>query len=418
MFAADSGLPTVAELTVERIREALRENIPAGFFDSDPDRYRITNLRYKPGQKLVLSLASAEGRKPVALRFFGPGIASSRFGKARAYHPQHTFLLEELGAVAWVFPGERKLKLGIVEDHDRLSAMLARHRQIALRKTQLVHFVPEHTYTARVEADTADGASVTEYMKIYYDGSGARTASVMAELAAQTNDPRSFIAVPAGSSYISEAKMLLQSALPTEPNVELSNADAARALAAFHGLRARHAGRHIDTDERDFQQAIDMVTLLFPDYRGHLEELRSGIAALGATLDRPSAVLIHGDAHLGNMVPLADRRIGMIDLDGACRGSADQDLATYFAFRLWLRLRAKRPTAGLLDAYPAFLDDYNRFAARPVSLPQAYLRLAVTMVTQRVRRAIARGKLTGRSELASFLDVASRCLELAGCNHA
>jgi len=418
IFARDQNLPLAADLTVERIRDELRHAIPADLFDTDPDHYEITNLRYKPGEKLILSLASAEGKKPIALRMFRPGIAYGRFRKAQSYHPSNSFLLEDLHAVAWVFPAERKLDLGIVANHDRLSEIIEQHRGITLEKFELVHFVPEHTYTARIEGTKIDSGSVTEFLKIYYDGSGMRTVSVMADLASQVTDDRAAITLPTNASYVPAEKMLLQSALPRVPDAELDDATAARALAAFHDLKTRRAHWEKDIDGQAFRQAEDMVGLLFPRHRHELAKIRAEISARSARVESPGRVLIHGDAHLGNMLPLPGGRVGMIDLDGTCWGSPNQDLATYFGFRLWLRVRANESTDDLLDEFPAFIDEYNRFAAHPVGLTGAYLRLATKMVTQRVRRAISRGKLTDGAELDSFINLANRCVELSEYDYA
>ena len=408
----------LAGLTVERIRDELSRAVPITHFDSDPNHYEITNLRYTPGQKLVLSLESPQRKKPISLRVFRSGIARGRFETARSHHPDGSFLLDSLNAVAWVFPAERKLNLGIVADENRLKKIFAEHRNITVEELEIVHFVPEHTYTARVAGRTAAGTKRTEFLKIYADDRGAKTASIMVDFASQTSDTSPFIMLPANTSYIPAEKMLVQAALPIIPEARLTDADAARALASFHRLTSQHASWQHDTEALAFGQAQEMIGLLFPRHQLELASIRAGIHARSAEVAVPDRVLIHGDAHLGNLLPIAGSRVGIIDLDGTCWGFPDHDLATYFAFKLWLRVRAGEEADSLLDEFPAFIENYNTAAAQPISMSRAYLRLATKMVTERVRRAIARGKLTNEDELEAFIQLANCCLERSGYNYA
>lgn len=340
ILAKDPCLPKLKGLRTEDIHQHLARVMPKDYLDAELTEYQVTNLRYKPGQKLVMGLTSPNGRAPISLRLFSPGVANRRFKKARSHHLTHTFLLPELDAVAWVFPAERKLDLSILSDPPRLRQLIATHRHLILRDLQLIHFVPEHTYTARIKGIRAKGDSVTEYLKIHYDDSGSKSAAILRDLGSQTAS-RSIV-LPMGPTYIPSEKLLLQPALPRDDKASLSNTAAAHALAVFHGLSTRYARCRQVTESDALRQTEALVAQLFPEQGPALRSLCRDIEDRAERLRDTRHVLIHGDAHLGNLLPLTGNRVGMIDFDRVSWGYPEQDLASFFGFKLWLRVSTLR----------------------------------------------------------------------------
>jgi hypothetical protein len=311
-------------------------------------------------------------------------------------------------AVAWVFPAERKLKLRAVADRELLRDLLSARRGTVLRRVDLVHFVPEHSYTARILAQTVDGTPKCEYLKIYYNDDGARTARTMVQLNVQSKDKS--IAFADSVSYLSDHRMLLQSALPRDPAATLSVERAAAALGRFHQLRAAAVPTMADPNAAMLNAAIRLIETTFPPRTEAASrvarEVKRRLAETGPAPD----CLLHGDAHLGNLIPLTNGKTGVIDLDGVMIGPPEHDLASFYAFKLWIALRERHPVDGLLGAYRGFVAAYNKAAPNEVTSERAYIVLAEKLLSERVCRGISRGKLAAEAEIETFLSLARCCL--------
>lgn len=413
VFSHDPVLRSLGEISIAKLHSELGRCIPEAMLDAPLKSYQVTNLRYSPRQKLIIGLTSTAGAKPIALRVFPRGLLRSRLEKARLTHPTSTFLLNDISAVAWVFPGERKLNLNPLADQNRLSELLHSRRGYRLTGLRLMHFVPEHAYTARVNGIRDDGSSICEYLKIYYNDNGAVTASVMRQLAAQAHG--SNIRIPDDVSYFPEHRMLVQSALPRDEAHALSNTTVASALACFHGLSASAA--HHDTDRNNMNRdanhdaTVALIAATFPSCSADIQCVSAGIRDALRAGASTEDVLLHGDAHLGNLFPMPDGRVGIIDLDQVHLGEPEEDLASFFAFKLWMALRERQDVNALLKQFPEFLDAYNLEARIPVSIKRAYRVLAHKIVTERIRRGIRRGKIADASELIRLAQIAVGCLD-------
>lgn len=412
LYRNDPKLPKLGELSLQRLQDSIQRAIPAHLLHAPACTYRVTNVRYKPSQKLVVGLASNDGGNPVGVRVFPQEKLESRLAKARREHPGHTFLLSQSNAVAWVFPAERKLKLKMVADNAQLSRLLRKKCGVGLKRLELAHFVPEHSYTARVVGEACDGGEDQYlYLKIYYNEHGAHTADIMRQLAVQIRDKS--IAIPSSTTYLSQYRMLLQSALPRSPSRPMSMRRAAQGLAEFHSLTADAAKRLVDVKAKNIERAIALVDNVFPAQADPVRRIAEQVQAqLDTTAPGPEG-LLHGDAHLGNLFTLTNGKTGFIDLDGVAIGPREHDLASFFAFKLWLAIREQRAVAPVVAAYPDFIAAYNEVAREPVSLTRAFATLAEKMLTERIVRGISRGKLAGESEVTDFLDIASMCLKFS-----
>jgi len=406
-LARDERLPQLVDLAA-RLPESLGRVVPSELLDAPASEYRIDNFRYRPGEKIVISLLSPVAQRPVAVRVFPLGLAHRQLRNARSDGQGNTFLLEDLGAVAWVFPSEKKLDLGNVADSQRLARMLHESRGLALRGSMLAHYVPEHTYTLKLEASDVNGCAVVEYLKVYSDDTGRRAAAFARELGPQLE---SDLAVATDITYLSSCKVLLQRALPRDTTRRLGDTAAANSLAKFHHLSSKAAPYVPNSTAERLDLTVSLIRAVFPECRAAVEELSRAILGANRKLSPTPPVLIHGDAHLGNLLPLTDGRVGFIDLDSIGWGKAEQDICSYFGFKLWLELRAGNAPDALLSSFPLFVEKYNHTAKIPLRLSRAYLQLALAMVVERISRGIARGKLESVADIEQFVALAWHCFD-------
>jgi hypothetical protein len=296
-----------------------------------------------------------------------------------------------------------------------VDAILLSHRLLRRTNIELVHYVPEHTYTSRVNGVDANDAPVTDYLKVYCNDAGCRTAGLMRDLAIQL--PPTITSV-SNFTYLPELQVLIQRALPRAEGECLTDANAAGALAAMHGLRSAAASAYQAQSSEHLYETQGLVDVLFPDQSRALHALCAALRRRLMAERHRSRVLVHGDAHLGNLIPLEDGRVGVIDLDATSWGVAEDDLASFFAFRLWLQLRDGKPALPALQHFAGFVEEYNRQAATLVPLRRALVALAAFVVTQRIRRALIRGKLQDATDIERFMELSWQCLELSEKAHA
>jgi len=408
LFAADAVLTSLRNLSIENLHSGIQSCVPQQLLDAPIPSYGVCNLRYSPQKKMIVGLTSKASQRPISLRIFPRSALQDRLAKAQRTHPEHAFLMDSLNAIAWVFPGERKLNLDLIGSQPRLAAVLRQHRGYELHNVELLHFVPEHTYTARVVGTAADGSLVREYIKIYYNDQGAMTSRIMEQLTPQLT--ASCIQIPDDISYVHEHRLLIQSEVQRDPRRQLSYRAAASALAAFHKLSVEGAPLRVDDAELDHAAALQLVGKVFPDHVGEVAAVSAAVLNELAQMSPQDPVLVHGDAHLGNLFPVIGGRTGVIDLDRAAWGRADDDLASFLAFATWIRLRDGKDPGRILGDLPNFVKLYNKFARHAVAVRGVYLRLAHKLICERVRRGISRGKISGVGEIMDFTGLAEQCL--------
>ena len=411
LFSGDPVLTSLRNLNIEALHHGIQHSVPAELLDAPVPSYKVSNLRYSPSKKMIVGMTSEVSQRPISLRIFPRDALQNRLDKARRSHPDHSFLMDELNAIAWVFPGERKMNLDMVANRSRLAAVIREHRGYELKDVELLHFVPEHTYTAKVTGVRSGGQALVEYIKIYYDDQGLTTSRIMRELLPQLDGAR--IRIPDDVSYVAESRLLIQSEVMRDASRSLSYHGAASALAAFHGLSAASAPLREDDVIAEHTAVIELVRSVLPAQLGDVVAASSNVQTALLELEQPTPVLVHGDAHLGNLYPIANGRTGVIDLDRVAWGRADDDIASFLAFAIWLRLRNRHDPKRVLGELPSFVAIYNRMAMQPVSCRSVYLRLAHKLIAERVRRGIARGKVSGASEILAFVRIAEQCVDAA-----
>ena len=412
MFSADPVLTSLRDLSIETLRSGIASCVPQQLLDAPVPSYHVSNLRYSPGQKMIVGLTSDVGEKSISLRIFPRCKLADRLAKAQLTHPDHSFLMDDLNAIAWVFPGERKLNLDLVADRERLADLLRGHRSYELRSVELMHLVPEHTYTARVTGKRNDGSAVCEYIKIFADDQGEVTSRIMRELARELHHAR--IRIPGDISYLAEHRLLIQSEVPRDTKRTLSYRAAADALAAVHGLSIQSAPHSVENPESEHAAVLELVRNVLPQQLSAVSAASAAVLeALAAAAPATHPVLMHGDAHLGNLFPVAGGCTGVIDFDQMAWGRAEDDLASFFAYTIWQRMRRQQAPELALRDLPHFVGIYNSFTKRPITLASVYVRLAHKLIAERVRRGIVRGKVSGASQILDFARLAEQCLATA-----
>src|SRR5439155_497211 len=167
--------------------------------------------KYKPDSKCTVCYRLAidplppdsQGELILYGRIYAAGGASSRFRRSqsacveRPRFGRPLLHLPELDMVVWVFPNDRKLTgLSLIADERRLKdellgevlgKALGREWQLVDMTHDIVHYVPEHTCTVRLQLQVqqvpiGDRRSLTLYGKTYYDDEGAETYRIMREL--------------------------------------------------------------------------------------------------------------------------------------------------------------------------------------------------------------------------------------------
>lgn len=411
LFRNDSMLSNLGELTTNKLQSEIANHVPSSMLDNLEDTYRVSNVRYKPHQKLVIGLASGRNNKPIGIRIFPQSKLVKRFEAAQAIHPRHTFLLPEISGIAWVFPSERKLNLTVLDNKELLDQLVYTQRGCRLHSMEMVHYVPEHSYTAKVILADEENRSKEEYLKVFYNDRGATTADIMEEI--RKKSTKFDFVIPHVTYYSAEHKLLMQSALQRDVSKVLSLGQAASSIAQFHQLEISNDGAYRAAQQPSIDVLLGTVEVGAPDLIPAIIRFSRYLIKLQNQKLPSPTVLLHGDPHLGNIFPLTNGKTGFIDLDGVHWGNAEADLASFFAFKLWCAMRDGNNLSTLLGDYLDFIDAYNSKTDKPVSVANAWLGLAEKLVFERIIRGISRGKVTHPLELKSFLDLANTCLKKA-----
>ncbi|MEZ5355227.1 MAG: phosphotransferase [Bryobacteraceae bacterium] len=372
-------------LLAERMRKVAQERL---FEDVTVFACRILQQRFKPGKSGLVSYTfqTSGGDRIAAVRFYAPGGSAPALAKANA-QGQPVIHLAEFEAVAWIFPGDRKLRsLPMLADR---SWITQRGRALGLVPADrrldyaLVHYVAEHTCTASLtDATTGD----RWFIKTYYDGQAEATDAWMRRLHRQ--------GLGAAEPVLDrEANMLWQHGLPgraIDAGDRGEVAAAARALAALHRCsmpelphnaiagRIAHARTLIDGHDRLFALLEN-----FPwDASG-----------------RPASPL-HGDPHPQNFL-FHHGAASLIDLDNLRIGDPLEDLGSLLG-GLFHHGAPDSSAEAFVDAYRAAVD---------WEVPEQALRMhtAAALVTERACRCLSRRKADA-GHLESILD---RAYELA-----
>jgi hypothetical protein len=446
----DAALPSLATaLDARRMRNVLAMRFRA-LADAPPglriEDCRIERVKYKPGRSCLVCYAldlrdeASDRRYEQVLcgRVYPANESASRYTKAAreplAAASIGTALvhLPALDMVLWAFPNERKLaSLARLTDpahlrHDTLPALVAALHGPGWRIEQsahaLVHYVPEHTCTVRVDLDLrrADGQArrAAVYGKAYYDDAGRVVGDAMRRLWQSRAVQSGALGIARPLAYDEHDRVLWQEGLEGETLDRRHPGDdapaptlrrVAGALAALHatplpGLPLARASDVLD----DVRARADAIACACPHVLGHLRDV---VAMLASTLpdDAPPATL-HGDLHPKNVYLIRDG-VWLIDLDNLHRGAPEQDLASWTACMLYrARLRGE-PAGAAHAAARALVQAWEAARGAPVDAHALAWHTAAALIGERAHRLVTRLKPGRREILDDHVELARRSVE-------
>lgn len=437
----DAALPALATaLDPKRMRRVLADRFRAlgdGARRLRIEDCRIERVKYKPGRSCLVCYAldlhdDASDRhyeQVLCGRVYPANESASRYTKAAreplADAPIGTALvhLPALDMVLWAFPNERKLaSLARLTDpgHLRREALPALAEalhgpgwRIERSTHALVHYVPEHTCTVRVDLELrrADGRAqrATVYGKAYYDDAGRRVGDAMRRLWQSPAVRSGALGIARPLAYDEHDRVLWQEGLEGETLDARHPADdapvatlrrAAEALAALHatpvpGLPLVRASDVL----ADVGARADAIACARPHLLGHLRDL---VATLAGTLpDEAPPATLHGDLHPKNVHLIRDG-VWLIDLDNLRRGAPEQDLASFTACMLYrARLRGTSVDAARAAAR-AFVQAWEDARGTRVDPHSLAWHTSAALVGERAHRLVTRLK-PGRLEILDDL---------------
>jgi aminoglycoside/choline kinase family phosphotransferase len=405
-------LPGLAEALDER---AMRDRLQALLFGIDA-RYQIE--RCNPGQAIYLAgdfcglryemevrdQAGGELIEPLVIgRVFHYGDACAAFMRDKlapvmarmqgrpevALFTQAATHIEGLNMVVHAFPIDGDLPILVdVTDRRRVPALMAdmlpevREGRFTPRDCQveLAHYGRQHRCTLRYTLTDGAAERRVVYGKVAADGSGARTAPVIAALRERLSSNQ--VNIPQVLAFRPDLQLLLLEAIPGKPQVArllkarlageqpasqltLEDAIAAcgRIAAAMHGAEIELGRRRALEDELDW-------------LRNSIQALARVSRALGARLQR---WLEQATTYAGRATPLPlcfshgdftytqlifdDRQSGLVDFDTVCQAEPALDLGQFLAYQRLAILKDQRrdapiPAAATEQLCGIFLDAY------------------------------------------------------------
>jgi aminoglycoside phosphotransferase len=356
--------------------------------------------RYQPGRSLRVLYALELEHEPVlvAARTFPTDLdaLARRWGEGAietATLPP-VFALHDLGAVAWVYPNDRKLPaLPLLEE--TVAALLRRSRV----RAELVAWAPEKSATVR-----CDGV----YAKTYADATAVEERRLHEDLGRRLSG-NEFVAVPRVVAS-SDCVLVAEAASGTR----LAQIDATDAGGAFRRFALAIAQLHALAPLRNrpgrnvLQHVVAAADLL--------GRVRPDVAVSAASLARKlarrrpramPAVCIHGDAHPKNAVD-DGARVTLIDLEQVAAGDPTAELGSVLAAITYRSVAGESSAAD--DSAAAFLDGYE--SARPLPPPASLAwHEAAALLSERSFRAVTRVRDAGLHNLDALLGRAHETLD-------
>lgn len=397
---------------------------------------KIEWIKYKPAKNCTVAyrLTMADGAEQLLYgRIYADGGAAERFAETqtapatRSQQGEPMVYLAALGMLCWRFPNDRKLDgLALLADENWLmtqalpkvvASLCGIHWRITAMSHHLVHYVPEHTCTVRVDLAVRhdnSGASqdIRLYGKTYYNDAGAQTYLRMQDLWQQAASGAAALTIAQPCAYDAAHKTLWQRSVAGQTLLQLEFASqsfmdalplAAAAVAALHGSRV-HCAKKVAVSDwlAQLQEVRVFLSKAAPQRAARLAPLVEGLVRQASHLGRQTEVTLHGDLHLGNILVDAAGKAALIDLDGLCQGSPLVDVGSFIAALIYQGLIQKAGEQQIHAMVEIFCRAYRSHAAWPVQDAELRWHVAVALVIERVYRCLTRMKV-GRIEIVDDL---------------
>ncbi len=318
---------------------------------------------------------------PVAARMHGrPELAA--FTQAAGH-------IETLNMIVHAFPIDGDLPILIdVTDERALPALLAdmlpesRAGGFTPRDCQvsLAHYGRQHRCTLRYTLSDGAAESRVVYGKVAADGSGARTAPVIAALRERLS--ASGVNIPDVLAFRPDLQLLLLEAIPGKPQVarllrarlagkppsgELTLEDAisacGRIAAAMHDTSiAPDRRRALEQELGWLRKSIQALARISPELGVRLQRwLEQATSYAGRSTPLPLR-LSHGDFTYTQLIFDAQQS-GLVDFDTVCQAEPALDLGQFLAYQRLAILKDQRrdtplPIAATEQLCAVFLDAY------------------------------------------------------------
>ena len=404
----------------------------------------IKRVKYKPGKNCLVcyqldfsnNLNQQLESQWLSARIFEKGGAIFRYRKAHSdklVKPKFgdpLSYIPNLEMVIWAFPNDRKLdEISTLTDPvsvkaDLLSEILGEHGewsgQITNIKTNVVHYVPEHTCMVRVNFclqpfSTRKKKDMTLFGKTYYNEDGVKVFARMQALwNSQTRrSGRLKMAQPLG--YHKASKSLWQMGLSGPPLLdrEMNSPDflhllgkAASTVSVLHTTELQ--GLPVITKRDLLDQLQNMEQLLSegrPTCKKMLNSLVERLKLQAKNIREDSLATLHGDLHLNNFI-VEGEKIALIDMDNLSQGSPLLDLGSFFAGILYRAILTKTPENQIEKMGPIFLQHYQQAVPWKISPSALRWYVAMMLINERAFRCFTRLK-------AGRLDILDQLVALA-----
>jgi Phosphotransferase enzyme family len=410
----------------------------------------IERVKYKAQEKCVVSYrlhildlvhhSSTEQR--FCARLFPVGQSLARYRKAlqeplvQPRYGQAVMHLAELDMVLWAFPNDRKIAglphLLATAAHtngalDELAITLCgAGSHLVDHHYTVVHYVPEHTCTVRVQLQIEPPAStaqplaqraITLFGKAYYNTEGAESYRLMHLLwtgNANRGDRPLRIAQPIAYDPATQilwqmglpGRTLLTYALGSTEFTELLG-EAARAVALLHRadlpcLRTTPLQSWVE----QLQGVQALLNQVRPQMADAVDQVVTALIERAPLAGNEPWATLHGDLHLQNFfvdeqAPL-DQRVALIDLDNLSTGSPWRDLGSFCAALYYRALLENLPMPLIRQAIDTFCTVYACQVPWPMPPPLINWYTAAALVNERAFRTVTRLK-EGRLDLLDDL---------------
>ncbi|GAB4421838.1 MAG: hypothetical protein Fur0044_19570 [Anaerolineae bacterium] len=401
---------------------------------------QIERIKYKPGQNCLIcyqltihdTLTQQDSDQILCGRIYERGSGYAHFIKARTpslvtpkFGPPLLYL-PGLEMVVWVFPNDRKLDaLPKLMDQTYLqqevlsevvAANFGNQWQITELAQRLVHYVPEHTCTSRVQLQlgqkqTGEKLSLVLYGKTYYNRAGEETYQLMEQLWVSKRRQEGRLRLAQPLAYQPHLKMLWQVELPGQTLLaqDLSSppflnllSRAAVALAEFHQTQVACAkSSHLSDWLTKLQEMKQLLRQVRPAGQKKLDILVERLLDQAEQLGPQPVATLHGDLHLKNFF-VEGEQVALIDLDNLCHGSPWQDVGSFSAGLLYWGLFMAMPTPLIWQFIDAFCQQYEQNVPWPMSRFALNWYTAAALINERAFRCVTRLK-SGRLDLLDDL---------------
>lgn len=371
----------------------------AACVDGEPiEHCELVRVKYRPGESLrVLYGVTTRGRcTPVSMRTFTDGRSAEAFRRAR-----HTAVPagplpavahdEELGAVFWTFPNDRRIRdLGLLLAPGKLGALLGRSHAEA----RVVAYMPETSATARCVDEQGRPLA---YAKVYAGDGAERARRVREALPDRVETAEGELLLPRllASSAARRTLMLepLDGPTPLDPRAGPPTRSLRRvgaALAALHSLPVPAAAPRFERHDSDrLRTAAGVIAMLRPELAPTADRLLMALEARRAVTARGErAACLHGDPHLHNALVHRDA-VALVDLDDVCCGPPAADLARVLGMLAQLGAAGSLPVAEELRLSDELLAGYG--AERTLPDPGTLdWHLAATLLVRHAAKSLSR----------------------------